>query len=75
MQTVPSPVAGSFPHDPDLASNPPRHAGFMSFKILIADDSPSIRRLLRLFIEHNTDWQVCGEAENGQIRGEESHGA
>ncbi len=39
----------------------------MSFKILIADDSTSIRRLLRLFIEHNTDWQVCGEAENGQI--------
>jgi YesN/AraC family two-component response regulator len=39
----------------------------MSFKILIADDSSSIRNLLRLFIEHNTDWQVCGEAENGQV--------
>jgi DNA-binding NarL/FixJ family response regulator len=39
----------------------------MSLKILIADDSPSIRRLLRFFIEHHTDWEVCGEAENGQI--------
>lgn len=39
----------------------------MLLKILIVDDSPIIRRLLRFFIEHNTDWQVCGEAENGQI--------
>ena len=39
----------------------------MLVKILIVDDSPSIRHLLRFFIEHNTDWQVCGEAENGQI--------
>lgn len=39
----------------------------MSLRILIADDSPTIRRLLRFFIEHNTDWLVCGEAENGEI--------
>jgi DNA-binding NarL/FixJ family response regulator len=39
----------------------------MSLKILIVDDSPAIRRLLRFFIEHNTDWQVCDEAENGRI--------
>jgi len=39
----------------------------MPFKILIVDDSSSIRSLLRFFIEHNTDWQVCGEAENGQV--------
>jgi len=39
----------------------------MPLKILIVDDSSSIRHLLRFFIEHNTDWQVCGEAENGQI--------
>src|SRR5689334_18678177 len=39
----------------------------MAFKILIVDDSSTIRHLLRLFIEHDTDWQVCGEAENGQI--------
>jgi DNA-binding NarL/FixJ family response regulator len=39
----------------------------MSLRILIADDSSTIRRLLRFFIEHNTDWLVCGEAENGEI--------
>jgi two-component system chemotaxis response regulator CheY len=39
----------------------------MSFKILIVDDSSSIRNLPRFFIEHNTDWRVCGEAENGQV--------
>lgn len=39
----------------------------MAFKILIVDDSSTIRHLLRLLIEHDTDWQVCGEAENGQI--------
>jgi DNA-binding NarL/FixJ family response regulator len=39
----------------------------MSLRILIVDDSSSIRHLLRFFIEHYTDWQVCGEAENGQI--------
>jgi DNA-binding NarL/FixJ family response regulator len=39
----------------------------MSLKILIVDDSSSIRHLLRFFIEKNTEWQVCGEAENGQI--------
>ena len=51
-----------------LASYPPRHAGSsMPLKILIVDDSSSIRHLLRFFIEHNTDWQVCGEAENGQV--------
>jgi two-component system chemotaxis response regulator CheY len=68
VAVVPSPVAGSFPHGSDPASNPPRHAGScMSLRILIVDDSASIRNLLRLFIEHNTDWQVCGEADNGQI--------
>jgi chemotaxis response regulator CheB len=39
----------------------------MPFKILVVDDSSSIRNLLRFFIEHNTDWQVCGEADNGQV--------
>jgi len=40
-------------------------------RILIVDDSPVIRRLLRFFIEHNTDWLVCGEAENGRVAVEE----
>jgi DNA-binding NarL/FixJ family response regulator len=39
----------------------------MPLKILIVDDSSEIRQLLRFFIEHNTDWLVCGEAENGQV--------
>ena len=39
----------------------------MPLKILIADDSSAIRSLLRFFIEHNTDWLVCGEAENGRV--------
>jgi DNA-binding NarL/FixJ family response regulator len=39
----------------------------MPLKILIVDDSPPIRRLLRFFIENNTDWLVCGEAGNGLI--------
>ncbi len=39
----------------------------MHYSILIVDDSELIRHLLRFVIEHNTDWQICGEAENGQI--------
>jgi DNA-binding NarL/FixJ family response regulator len=39
----------------------------MPLKILIVDDSSPIRHLLRFFIEHNTNWEVCGEAENGLI--------
>ena len=39
----------------------------MSYSILIVDDSALIRRLLRTCIEQNTDWQICGEAENGRI--------
>jgi two-component system chemotaxis response regulator CheY len=36
-------------------------------KILIVDDSSFIRLLVRRCIEANTDWNVCGEAENGKI--------
>lgn len=39
----------------------------MQPKILIVDDSSFIRLLLRRCIEANTAWNVCGEAENGQI--------
>jgi len=54
---------------PRTASYPPRHSGELgvSLKILIVDDSAHIRRLLRFFIERRTDWQVCGEAENGKV--------
>lgn len=39
----------------------------MTHTILIVDDSAIIRRLLRSSIEQTTDWQVSGEAENGEI--------
>ena len=38
----------------------------MSHRILIVDDSAIIRHSIRICIEHNTDWEVCGEAENGE---------
>jgi DNA-binding NarL/FixJ family response regulator len=38
----------------------------MPTRILIADDDVSIRRLLRRLLEDRPDWQVCGEATNGQ---------
>jgi len=33
--------------------------------ILIVDDNPSIRYLLRVFVESKTPFTVCGEASNG----------
>ena len=33
--------------------------------ILIVDDSPLIRRSLRIVFEQQPDWAVCGEAEDG----------
>jgi DNA-binding NarL/FixJ family response regulator len=41
--------------------------GFLPYSVLIVDDSEIIRRLLRFCIEHTTEWQVIGEAENGSI--------
>ena len=37
----------------------------MSNGILIVDDNVRIRELLRMFVETNTSFKVCGEAENG----------
>jgi DNA-binding NarL/FixJ family response regulator len=34
-------------------------------QILIADDSKTIRRILRLFLEAQSNLNVCGEAANG----------
>ena len=39
----------------------------MSTTVLIVDDSLTIRRSLRSWFEQRTDWEVCGEAENGAI--------
>jgi DNA-binding NarL/FixJ family response regulator len=35
-------------------------------KIAIVDDNRAIRKTLRTGIETNTDWEICGEAENGE---------
>ena len=39
----------------------------MARTILIVDDNAIIRRSLRHCIEQNSDWEVCGEAENGRV--------
>jgi DNA-binding NarL/FixJ family response regulator len=39
----------------------------MPYTILIVDDSAPMRHSLRCCIEENTDWRVCGEAENGEV--------
>jgi DNA-binding NarL/FixJ family response regulator len=36
-------------------------------RILIVDDHPSIRILLRTILESVPDWVVCGEAANGSL--------
>jgi len=40
--------------------------GYLAYRILIVDDSALIRCTLRFLIEQNTDWRVCGEADNGK---------
>jgi DNA-binding NarL/FixJ family response regulator len=39
----------------------------MAIRILLVDDSVVVRRALRFCIESQTDWEVCGEAENGKL--------
>jgi DNA-binding NarL/FixJ family response regulator len=38
----------------------------MTSRILITDDHPAIRQMLRLLVEAQKGWEVCGEAQNGQ---------
>lgn len=38
----------------------------MAVRILIVDDSPVIRRSMRLVLEGRPEFEVCGEADNGQ---------
>ena len=40
---------------------------FVKTRILLVDDNSVIRKLLRAFLETNTDCSVCGEAENGRV--------
>jgi CheY-like chemotaxis protein len=37
-----------------------------SIKVAIVDDYPPIRRAIRSCVESKTDWEVCGEAEDGE---------
>ena len=37
----------------------------MPKSILIVDDSPQIRKMVRLYFDRETDFQVCGEAVDG----------
>jgi DNA-binding NarL/FixJ family response regulator len=39
----------------------------MAAKILIVDDSPVLRKILRICLGRDARWEVCGEAENGQV--------
>ncbi len=38
----------------------------MAPRILVVDDTQAIRRSVRLRIQKETDWVICGEAENGE---------
>jgi two-component system response regulator NreC len=35
-------------------------------RILVADDQPYVRRAVRALLESKRDWEVCGEASDGQ---------
>jgi DNA-binding NarL/FixJ family response regulator len=35
-------------------------------RIMIVDDSPLVRQRLRDLLQQHPDWEVCGEAANGQ---------
>ena len=37
----------------------------MATRILIADDSPIVRQCLGRLLRGHTDWEVCGEASDG----------
>ena len=38
----------------------------MAKKIMVVDDNPAIRRILRNILEFNHDWVVCGEGVDGR---------
>ena len=39
----------------------------MVTRILVVDDVPAIRRSVRSYLEQETEWVICGEAENGKL--------
>ena len=52
--------------EPRPENSLPKSGQAAQTRILIVDDSPSVRIALRKFLEQNSCWQVCGEAEDGQ---------
>jgi DNA-binding NarL/FixJ family response regulator len=36
-------------------------------RILVVDDMPAIRNSMRMYLEQEADWVICGEAENGKV--------
>jgi DNA-binding NarL/FixJ family response regulator len=65
---LPLPVANRLLECVARPSSLPRvEEGATSYTVLIVDDSELIRRSLRSLVEQNTDWRVCGEAENGKV--------
>jgi DNA-binding NarL/FixJ family response regulator len=34
--------------------------------VLIVDDSPAVRRMVRVLFESDPAFEICGEAENGR---------
>jgi DNA-binding NarL/FixJ family response regulator len=40
-------------------------SGPAHIRVLLADDHPIVRRGLRTILEGNTDYEICGEARNG----------
>jgi two-component system nitrate/nitrite response regulator NarL len=57
---------GRFPYPSGRAEAGATSGGnAMTIRILIADDDPTIRLLLRRLLEKQPGWQVCGEASNG----------
>jgi two-component system chemotaxis response regulator CheY len=39
----------------------------VSHSVLIVDDNTLVRRMLRSWLEQHSEWEVCGEAENGKL--------
>ena len=38
----------------------------MAKRIMVVDDNPAIRKILRNILEFNHDWKVCGEGVDGR---------
>ena len=38
----------------------------MARRVLLVDDSPAVVKALRQFFSHESDFDVCGQAENGR---------